>query len=202
MLSPARRRARAGAPALGRARLSGVTPGTGGTTARQRVRAAALQRGPAHARGASAGPASRTCPPMPASAHVTDLARALTAAFLAGTWHADALARRGRDALAPRPAWLPRVARAVVGASHHPPHDRPRELATFVALQLDGLPEPRRGELAGVRVRRWFLPTGRMADARPWPAIPALDTVGDLAAWLQVGDGRLAWLADVRGWER
>src|SRR3954454_3527430 len=151
MLSPARRRARAGAPALGRARLSGVTPGTGGTTARQRVRAAALRRRPAHARRASVGPAARTCPPMPASAHVTDLARALAAAFLAGTWHADALARRGRDAIAPRPAWRPRVARAVVGAYHHPPHDRPRELATFVALQLHGLPEPRRGELAAGR---------------------------------------------------
>src|SRR3954469_10853194 len=138
MLSPARRRARAGAPALGRARLSGVTPGTGGTTARQRVRAAALPRRPAHARTASVGPASRTCPPMPASANVTDLARALAAAFLAGPWHGGALARRGRGPPAPLPGWLPRVRRAVVGTSHHPPHDPPRELATFVALQLDG----------------------------------------------------------------
>jgi hypothetical protein len=41
-----------------------------------------------------------------------------------------------------------------------------------------------------------------MAGARPWPAIPVLDTPGDLAAFLDVEPGQLAWLADVRSRER
>ena len=34
-----------------------------------------------------------------------------------------------------------------------------------------------------------------------WP-VPRIDTVGDLAAWLELEPGELAWFADVRGLER
>jgi len=35
----------------------------------------------------------------------------------------------------------------------------------------------------------------------PWP-VPRIDTQGDLAAFLELEHGQLAWLADVRGLER
>jgi RNA-directed DNA polymerase len=127
------------------------------------------------------------------------LARALAAAFLAGDWTAAGLEARAREALEPTPRWLRGVVRRVLASYHRPPIDRPRELTAFVETVLAratatvGPPRP-------VRVRRWFLPTGAMARA-PWP-VPPLATVADVGALLDLDDGVLAWLADVRGWER
>jgi RNA-directed DNA polymerase len=131
----------------------------------------------------------------------SDLPDALAAAFLAGAWTPSAMRRRAREALAPPPRtplpWLvPLVARVLDGYPR-PPHDRPRELRASVAGALEGL-----GVWPRPRARRRFLPPARMADARPWPAVPALDTPGDMAEWLELDVGQLAWLADVRSWER
>jgi hypothetical protein len=129
----------------------------------------------------------------------SDLPDALAAAFLAGAWTQTALARRAREALAPPPRtplpWLTPLVAAVLEAYAHPPHDRPRELRAFVAAALERVrdaPSP----------RRFFLPPARMADRRPWPAVPALDTPADLAAFLDLDPGHLAWFADVQGRER
>jgi RNA-directed DNA polymerase len=87
----------------------------------------------------------------------------------------------------------------VLAAYARPPHDRPRELTAFVALALRdvrGVPWP------PPRPRRFFLPAARMAEQPPWPAVPALDTPADLAAWLGLDAAHLAWFADVRSWER
>jgi hypothetical protein len=150
--------------------------------------------------------------PRPSS----DLPDALAAAFLAGGWTREGLVERGREALAPAPLgsspdapsrrragvappWLRRVADEVLRAYAHPPRDRPRELRAFVSAALRdvrGLPFP------PPRPRRSFLPQARMAERRPWPMVPALDTPGDLAAWLGLKVGHLAWFADVRSWER
>jgi hypothetical protein len=135
----------------------------------------------------------------------SDLPDALAGAFLAGSaWHEDALLRRGRATLglgaAPSAPWMRPVVRRVLDGYAHPPRDRPRELRAFVAAVLDALPHGT--PPPELRPRRWFLPPAAMADRPPWPTVPALATTGDLAGWLDVTPGHLAWLADVRGGER
>jgi hypothetical protein len=133
----------------------------------------------------------------------SDLPAALADAFLAGGWTAPELTIRaartvGRTPAGPPQRWLGPLVRRVLAAYPRPPHDRPRELTAFVALTLRELPSAR----LAAPPRHRFLARGAMADARPWPAMPQLETVGDLAAWLDVHAGQLAWLADVQSRER
>jgi len=135
-------------------------------------------------------------PPSPRIA----LADALAAAYLDGeAWTAPALARRSRAVLArPAPRWLPAVAREVVAAYPRPPADRPRELTAFVTLAL----ADRQRAIAQrpPRIVRRALPELAMGRRR-WP-VPELVTSGELAEWLELDAGQLAWLADVRSLER
>jgi len=126
----------------------------------------------------------------------SDLGRVLAAAFLAGPWTAAGLTVRAARAVRPHPGWMAGLVRSVLAAYRHPPHDRARELAAFVAAHL----QASAGRGPAVVARRVHLPTSRMGRA-PWP-VPPIDTVGDLAALLGVDAGALAHLADVRGWER
>jgi RNA-directed DNA polymerase len=128
----------------------------------------------------------------------TQVAGALAAAFLAGEWTEDALARRAREAVAPPPPWLRRVAVAVMAAYPRPPEDRPRELAAYVRLTIAGLRAPPTRQRP--RVRRFFVSQERMGRRR-WP-VAELETTADLAALLELDAGRLDWLADARGLER
>ncbi|MDP1846463.1 MAG: reverse transcriptase family protein [Solirubrobacteraceae bacterium] len=107
--------------------------------------------------------------------------------------------RRGRGALDTRPPWLLPVARQVLEAYHRPPLDRPRELAAYIELAIDRLPRPA-ALPAAPQVRRWFVPEPAMGRM-PWP-VPGLPSVRDLADFLQLGQGDLAWLADARHLER
>jgi RNA-directed DNA polymerase len=125
-----------------------------------------------------------------------ELGRGLAAAFLAGTWSERAMAARGRRALAPAPRFVPHVAREVLAAYRHPPRDRPRELAAYVAEILAPLPPPP----VRPRVVRWYVPEPAMART-PWP-VPELASTGALAAFLGLDDTELDWLADARGLER
>lgn len=118
----------------------------------------------------------------------------LASALLAGRWTERAMVARGARALRPRPRWLRAVVRAVLAAYHRPPADRPRELARFIALALDGRAGP------APSVRRVYVFAPRMRPS-PWP-VPPIASPGDLAAHLDVPIGHLEWLADVRGWER
>jgi RNA-directed DNA polymerase len=129
------------------------------------------------------------------------LAPAIANAFLAGPWDAPAMARRARGALAGRAPWLPRVADEVLAAYHRPPLDAHRELARYVELVLDELPDPRRRKRRPPPVvRRHSIAVAVMGPER-WP-VPRLDTVADLAGWLDLTVSHLDWYADVRGLER
>lgn len=123
-----------------------------------------------------------------------EAADALAYAYLAGSWTESAMVRRAGEALAPRPRWLRRVTREVLAAYPRAPADRPRELSAYVDLVLVEL------HPAVPRVRRWFALEPQMGRT-PWP-VPEITTLGDLAAWLEVDDPALEWLADVRGLER
>ena len=82
-------------------------------------------------------------------------------------------------------------------AYHRPPLDRPRELRAYVEVVLERMSPPPR---MPPRVLREPIFHPAMVRAR-WP-VPRIDTVGDLAAWLELEVGELEWFADVRGLER
>lgn len=71
--------------------------------------------------------------------------------------------------------------------------------ARFVELALADRPPPD-GDSEPPRVRRWLVPEPAMGRRR-W-LVPELASVGELAGYLGVTDGELAWLADARGLER
>lgn len=108
------------------------------------------------------------------------------------------MVRRARQAVAPAPRWIRRIAAAVLAAYHRPPVDRPRELARYVRLAIAQLREPPMASRP--RVHRWFLAQERMGKRR-WP-VAELETISELGELLELDSGRLDWLADVRGLER
>jgi len=126
------------------------------------------------------------------------LSPCLADAFLAGPWDAAALATRAGQVLEPRPPWIELLVGDVLAAYERRPADRPRELARYIALQLERVDADTAGPRP--RVRRWLLAELAMVR-RPWP-VPELASVGAVANHLEVSDRHLAWLADVRGLER
>ncbi|NES14755.1 MULTISPECIES: hypothetical protein [Micromonospora] len=131
------------------------------------------------------------------------LATALADAFLAGDgWRRANLVDQGGLVLGIRRRWLRAVADAVLAAYPRPPTDRPRELATFLST-LD----PLRAAVATAHQHqrpivihtRPVTPTRTVR--RPWHT-PIIDTVGDLAAMLDLSIEHLDWYADRRAMNR
>ena len=127
------------------------------------------------------------------------ISRCLADALLAGVWNERSMLRRAGLALDRRPAWLRPVVREVLGAYHRPPADRPRELAAFVAAAIERRPRAA-DDAAPPRVTRWYLPEPQMGRRR-WP-VPPLASPAEVAAFLELSEGELAWLADTRSLER
>ncbi len=127
------------------------------------------------------------------------LSRCLADAFLAGVWNERGLVDRAGRALDRRPGWVRPVARDVLAAYHRPPLDRPRELARWIDLALRDRSLPA-DDLEPPRIRRWLVPEAGMGWRR-WP-VPEIVSPGDLAAFLEMGAGQLAWFADARRLER
>lgn len=129
---------------------------------------------------------SRRSPPV--------AARALASAFSAGEWEVEAMARRGRQAVGGRRlVWLRVLARAVQLEFPVGPVERLRELAAYIAEcppYLDARPT----------ARAWLPAPTAMGPMR-WP-VQALNTRRDLAEWLGLTPGELAWFADARSLER
>jgi RNA-directed DNA polymerase len=129
----------------------------------------------------------------------TTLSVELERAMLAGPWNADAVAEAGAAHLEQWPSWLNALALHVTSVHRRAPTQRPGALArvieAFLADHHAG-PEPP----APPPVRREI--SVHAPRPRPaWPVAAILSTT-DLAAALELSDGQLAWLADVRGLER
>ncbi|MEU6072948.1 reverse transcriptase family protein [Micromonospora sp. NPDC047074] len=131
------------------------------------------------------------------------LATALADAFLVGHgWHRTDLVDRGGLVLGVRRRWLWPVVDAALVAYPHPPRDRPRELAAFLTT-LD----PLRAAVIAARQhgRPIVIRTRPVAPTRtvrsPWH-IPLIDTVGTLAAMLDLSVEHLDWYADRRAMNR
>lgn len=127
------------------------------------------------------------------------VAHGIALAVLAGEWHGAAMAYRAADALGAGGLWLRQLVQDLRAAFPAPPLDAVDGLTRFV----DEHPAFR--EVWSQRwldpiVRTWYLPPLAMA-APPWP-VPALPSLGELAAWLGVTTEVLAWMADRKGIER
>ncbi|HVH41341.1 MAG TPA: reverse transcriptase family protein [Labilithrix sp.] len=113
---------------------------------------------------------------------------ALASAFLAaGPWTEEGLVERGAVALGRRPRWLRTYVQKVLARFPEPPRHRYHELATFAPARR-------------YRARVWLPPDVAMGERR-WD-VPAFDTPGDLALWLELTPEELEWFMDERGLER
>lgn len=133
------------------------------------------------------------------------IARELAAVFLDGPWTVEGLSERGAGSFDRWPSWITALAMTVTAVHRSPPADEPERLAALVESFLtqrtdDGQSPPPRpislvSELPPQPPRRW--PT----LSHDWP-VAVLESAAALAELLELSSGQLAWLADVRGWER
>jgi RNA-directed DNA polymerase len=109
------------------------------------------------------------------------------------------MGRRAKRALGDRRRWPTDLAAVVCRAYPDRPADRPRELATFVAVCehfVRAAADPDRP----LRVHVWMAAPTEMGP-RLWP-VPAVPDLAALAAWLGVAPRHLDWFADRRSLER
>ncbi|MEZ0493854.1 reverse transcriptase family protein [Kineococcus sp. TBRC 1896] len=126
------------------------------------------------------------------------VAAALAAAFLDGPWTVADLDRRGRWAVGrPRARWVRQLAGTVLERFPRPPLDEPRALRAFVAGSTPYARARAAASGAGEPLRVAHLAATTTAMGRDRWGVPGLDTVADLAAFLDLDDAHLDWFADL-----
>jgi hypothetical protein len=131
--------------------------------------------------------------------HQLGVARVAAAAFLESDWSSPAaLTVPASDAIGVSRRRLTAIATDVHATYQHPPRDRPRELATFIAAQETFTKLWRRGKPP--HITRYPLPSVEMAHNH-WH-VRDLDTVRHLSDWLALPLPQLEFMADVRSLER
>ncbi|MHA7306139.1 reverse transcriptase family protein [Arthrobacter sp. TMN-49] len=129
------------------------------------------------------------------------IATALAHAFLAAEdWSKPALRAAGASVLGARRRWLGPLADHVLGIYHHPPADVPRELAAVV---LDSEAFQRAVDKAAIQrkpitVAHYTVGPAGAREAR----VRRLDTLAELAQFLELSVGELEWFSDPRQWNR
>lgn len=126
------------------------------------------------------------------------LARELADAFVTARWNPDEVAEAGAGCLDRWPEWMSALSLQVVAVHRRPPSGS-RELTDLIETFLT-----RRSAAAGESeppcILRLLAVQRPVLDHR-WP-VAEIGSVGELAQRLELSDGQLAWLADVRGLER
>jgi retron-type reverse transcriptase len=132
---------------------------------------------------------------MPSPSFYSTLARSI----LAGEPAADAVAVRMRRTLGENWRWIGNLAERytrVFGGKTKPRH---RNVIEFLRAD-DGLNYAKYKYRDKLRIAEWVTGTARMQPvhaARTW-AVPRIESVGELAAWLNVSDIELEWFADLK----
>ena len=135
----------------------------------------------------------------------SELAHELAEAFLQGPWNADGVAERGSGCLDRWPGWMNSLALRVVAVHRSPPAGQPGDLIAVIEGFLSEHPA-RAGDFEPPRIIRLLAHEPALRHERrrldhTWP-VAEIDSVTKLAELLELSDGQLAWLADVRGLER
>ncbi|MGN6868989.1 MAG: reverse transcriptase family protein [Solirubrobacteraceae bacterium] len=135
--------------------------------------------------------------------HRAVLADELAEAFLTAPWKRDAVAESGAARLDRWPGWMEALAIRVIAVYPASPVERRFELAALIESFLaEHAPWP--GEPEPPQISRLLVsePTARFRRLdHDWP-IAQIESVSGLAERLELSDGQLAWLADVRSLER
>jgi RNA-directed DNA polymerase len=127
------------------------------------------------------------------------LTRAIASALLAGPWTAAEMRARVRELLGPvHGEWLDALIAGVRSAFPEPPHDARDALAAAIVAG-EWLAEPISNRQLPRRLRHVLIDAPAMREPR-WP-VRRLDTLHDVARWLELDDATLDWLADRRGLE-
>jgi RNA-directed DNA polymerase len=127
----------------------------------------------------------------------TVLARALTA----GDQDAAGTIRRVKDAVGKR--GLPGIVRRYLAAFAGKIRPRLRDVETFL-LADRGFPHVHNKAAKAIHIQNWLTEPQQMQPvpaAREWP-VPAIASVGELAAWLRLTPEELAWFADEKALNR
>ena len=134
------------------------------------------------------------------------LAAELADAFLeTAPWKPTPVAESGAGSLDRWPRWMEALAIRVVAVYRAPPVERRRELVALIEEFLaehsawPGDSEPPR--ILRLLDRSTLGGYGRARLVHDWP-LAAIDSVAGLADRLELSEGQLAWLADVRSLER
>jgi RNA-directed DNA polymerase len=131
------------------------------------------------------------------------VASGLSHALLASPdWAFDPLVDACGRALGARPGWLWPLVDGVLDAYRRPPRDAHRELARWIEQSPafhDAL-ETARESGRGIALVHLEAAPSRMAPASA--AVPSIDGLADLAAFLEVSAGQLDWLGDTAHWNR
>lgn len=127
------------------------------------------------------------------------LAEELADAFLDGPWRAEALAERGSGSLDRWPDWMDALAFSTVAFDRVAPVDRRAEVVRFIEAFLRDRTAGPTGDCPP-QILRHLRPRRRVL-AHDWPVV-TIPSVASLAKRLELSDGQLSWLADVRGLER
>src|SRR6185312_10757855 len=129
------------------------------------------------------------------------LAEQLADAFLETPWTAEAIAESAAGHIGGWPPWLEALTLSVVAVFRTAPADDRWALRaaseSFLEEHAAGWDPPPAGREPP---QPGWAPVPA-ARASPWP-VAEVGSVAALAERLELSDGQLAWLADVRGWER
>jgi retron-type reverse transcriptase len=128
------------------------------------------------------------------------VARALSAAFVAGNLDVDGLLARGSEVFGRSWRWLRPVARRLSTTFSGQARPRQTTIADMLLADRGFRNACRKYEL---HVANWLPPPSTMCPvpaAGAW-SVPSICTAGQLAEWLGVSVGELEWFADTRGFE-
>lgn len=133
------------------------------------------------------------------------LANELTVAFLNAPWTVEQVAESGAACLDHWPGWMTALAMRAVAVHRTAPLDRWLDLYVLIDEFLQEHQVP--SEEAPVRILRFAERSALRTRPLHPPAVrdwqlPAIASVRELADRLELSEGQLEWLADVRGMER
>jgi hypothetical protein len=124
---------------------------------------------------------------------------ALARSILAGEPAADAVTARMRRTLGENWRWIRNLANRYVHAYGGETRPKRRDVIEFLRGD-DGLNYATRKYWDKLRIAEWITEPSQMQPvhaARSW-AVPQIESVGELAAWLNVTETELEWFADLK----
>jgi len=127
----------------------------------------------------------------------------LAQAFLAGEPAVDAIVARGAQTTGRNWRWLRPLARRYLANFKGQTRPRERDVIEFF-LHDRGFRRIWWNHFDELRVAHWLREPPRMQPvpaAKKWP-LPAIETVGALAEWLEITDDELLWFADLKALAR